>query len=76
MPAPLSIHQRRLVSIAGFAHIIADSVDVSFLIFLDQASVADYLWRFFAPTLLGNIVGGVTLVAVLNYGQVAGEVQA
>src|SRR4051812_39420841 len=56
-----------LVSIAGFAHIIAGSVDVSFLIFSDQASVADYLWRFFALTLLGNIVGGVTLVTVLNY---------
>ena len=65
-----------LVSVAGFAHVIAGSVDVSFLIFSHQASVADYLWRFFAPTLVGNVVGGVTLVAVLNYGQVAGEVQA
>jgi hypothetical protein len=25
----------------------------------------------FAPTLLGNVMGGVALVAVLNYGQVA-----
>ena len=65
-----------LVSVAGFAHIIAGSVDVSFLIFSDQASISDYLWRFFAPTLVGNVVGDVTLVAALNYGQVAGEVQA
>jgi formate/nitrite transporter FocA (FNT family) len=28
---------------------------------------------FFLPTLLGNIVGGTTLVALLNYGQVAAE---
>lgn len=59
-----------LVSIAGFAHIIAGSVEVSFLVFSDQASVADYLWRFFFATLLGNVLGGVTLVAALNYGQV------
>ena len=65
-----------LVSVAGFAHVVAGSVDASFLVFSDQASIGDYLWRFFAPTLLGNSVGGVTLVAVLNYGQVASEVQA
>ena len=64
-----------LVSVAGFAHIIAGSVDASFLVLSDQASAADYLWRFFAPTLLGNIIGGVSLVAALNYGQVASEVQ-
>lgn len=65
-----------LVSVAGFAHIVAGSVDASFLVLSNQASTTDYLWRFFTPTLLGNVVGGVTLVAVLNYGQVASEVQA
>jgi len=65
-----------LVSVAGFAHIVAGSVDASFLVLSNQASATDYLWRFFTPTLLGNVVGGVTLVAVLNYGQVASEVQA
>ncbi len=64
-----------LISVAGFAHIIAGSVDASFLVVSHQASATDYLWRFFTPTLLGNVVGGVALVAVLNYGQVAGEVQ-
>lgn len=65
-----------LISLAGFAHVVAGSVDASFLVLSSQASVADYLWRFFTPTLLGNIVGGTALVAVLNYGQVASEVQA
>jgi formate/nitrite transporter FocA (FNT family) len=65
-----------LVSLAGFAHIVAGSVDASFLVLSNQASATDYLWRFFTPTLLGNVLGGVTLVAVLNYGQVASEVQA
>src|ERR1700712_647669 len=65
-----------LVSVAGFAHVVAGSVDVSFLVLTGQADTVDYLWRFFIPTLLGNIVGGVTLVAALNYGQVASEVKS
>jgi len=65
-----------LVSVAGFAHVVAGSVDASFLVLSNQASAADYLWGFFTPTLLGNVIGGVTLVAALNYGQVASEVQA
>ncbi len=64
-----------LVSAAGFAHIVAGSVDASFLVLTGEADVGDYLGRFFAPTLLGNIGGGgVILVAALNYGQVASEV--
>ncbi|MGI4797559.1 MAG: formate/nitrite transporter family protein [Janthinobacterium lividum] len=65
-----------LISVAGFAHIVAGSVDASFLVLSSQASIADYLWRFFTPTLLGNLIGGVVLVAVLNYGQVVSEVEA
>jgi formate/nitrite transporter FocA (FNT family) len=65
-----------LVSVAGFAHIVAGSVDASYLVLSNQAGAVDYLWHFFTPTLLGNAVGGVTLVAILNSGQVASEVQA
>lgn len=64
-----------LIALAGFAHVIAGSVDASFLVWTGQASAGDYLWRFFVPTLLGNILGGTTLVAVLNYGQVASELE-
>jgi formate-nitrite transporter family protein len=40
-----------------------------------QATWADYVLRFFAPTLIGNVLGGVTLVAALNFGQVVPELQ-
>ena len=65
-----------LIAVGGFSHVIAGSVDASFLVWSHQASVVDYLWRFLLPTLIGNVVGGTTLVAVLNYGQVASEVGA
>lgn len=32
-----------------------------------------YLWGFLAPALLGNIVGGVSLVAALNHGAAGRE---
>ncbi len=64
-----------VVAIAGLAHIVAGSVDSAYLVWTGAATVSDYVWRFFLPTLLGNVLGGVTLVAVLNYGQVAPEIQ-
>jgi formate/nitrite transporter FocA (FNT family) len=65
-----------IVGLCGFAHIIAGSVECAFLVEMGQASLSDFFLRFFAPTLLGNIVGGVALVAALNYGQVAPEIEA
>jgi formate-nitrite transporter family protein len=64
-----------VVALGGFAHIVAGSVDAFYLVETGEAGWHDYLWRFFLPTFLGNVVGGVTLVAVLNYGQVAPELE-
>jgi formate/nitrite transporter FocA (FNT family) len=63
-----------IVGLCGFAHIIAGSVECAFLVETGQATLSDFVVRFFAPTLLGNIVGGCALVTALNYGQVAPEV--
>lgn len=64
-----------LVALCGLAHIVAGSVEAFYLVVTGDASIGDYLQRFFLPTFLGNTFGGVTLVAVLNYGQVAPEVE-
>jgi formate-nitrite transporter family protein len=65
-----------IVGIAGLTHIIAGSVEAAYLVHAGAASLSDYVWRFFIPTLIGNTIGGVALVAVLNYGQVAPELQS
>ena len=65
-----------IVGVAGLAHIIAGSVDAAYLVHTGRAALGDYVWRFFVPTLIGNMTGGVALVAVLNYGQVAPELRA
>ncbi len=64
-----------IVGLCGFTHIIAGSVECAFLVEFGQATWGDFFSRFFEPTLLGNIVGGVALVAALNYGQVAREIE-
>lgn len=64
-----------VVALGHFSHIIAGSVDSAYLAFSGAAGWDDFVIRFFLPTLLGNIAGGVALVAVLNYGQVAPEVE-
>lgn len=60
-----------LVALGGLAHIIAGSVDVLYLVNTGAVSWLTYLFGFMLPTLLGNIIGGVSLVGALNYAQVA-----
>lgn len=64
-----------LVSMCGLAHIVAGSVDAFYLVAIGEIGFATYLWGFFVPTLIGNVLGGVTLVSVLNFGQVAPDIE-
>jgi formate-nitrite transporter family protein len=65
-----------VVGLSGFAHIIAGSVECAFLVQIGEATFYEFVIGFFVPTLLGNVLGGVTLVAALNYGQVVPEIEA
>ena len=67
---PVIVILTYLVSLAGLTHIIAGSVDVLYLVMLGQRSWFAYLGGYMAPTLLGNILGGVALVSALNHAQV------
>lgn len=62
-----------IVALGGFAHIIAGSCEVFYAVLSGEASLFDYATRFFAPVLLGNIVGGSALVALINHAQVRDE---
>ncbi len=62
-----------LVALGGFAHIIAGSVDVMYLANIGAVSWLTYFVGFMLPTLIGNCIGGVSLVAALNFAQVASE---
>jgi formate/nitrite transporter FocA (FNT family) len=63
-----------VVAIGQFTHIIAGAVEVFALAFSGEKPWFDVLIKYIVPTLIGNIIGGVTLVAALNHAQVvAGE---
>jgi formate/nitrite transporter FocA (FNT family) len=63
-----------LIAAGGFTHIVAGSMEVFMLtwngVIGAQAAVVDFM----IPVLLGNIVGGTALFAVLAYAQVMKEI--
>ncbi len=62
-----------LVRLGGFAHIIAGSTEVLYLTVTGQLGWGAYLADYFTPTLVGNTLGGVALVALVNHGQVTSD---
>ncbi|ELZ84789.1 formate/nitrite transporter [Haloferax elongans ATCC BAA-1513] len=53
----------------GLYHIVVSSADVFYLVFTGNIALATGLWEFAVPVLLGNTIGGVFLVTLINYGQ-------
>lgn len=62
-----------LIGLGDLSHIIAGSVSGFYGLLAQQVTTAAFLGKFFIPTLLGNIVGGVALVAAVNYAQISYE---
>ena len=62
-----------LIGLGEFSHIIAGSVDGFYGVLAQQVTVWGFSFKFFLPTLLGNIIGGVALVAAVNYAQISYE---
>jgi formate/nitrite transporter FocA (FNT family) len=56
-----------------FRHSIAGSVEAFYRVATGTAGWGDALGGFVVPALLGNAIGGVLLVALFNYAQVAEE---
>jgi len=63
-----------LVALGGFTHIVAGSVETFMLLLNGHAGIGWALFDFAVPTLLGNIIGGTALFAVIAYAQVMKEI--
>jgi formate/nitrite transporter FocA (FNT family) len=61
------------IAALGFRHSIAGAVEAFYLAAVGEASLGRMVGEFVIPAVLGNAVGGVLLVALLNYAQVAPE---
>ncbi len=62
-----------LIAAAGFMHIVAGSVEAFFLVLNGQLGILRMATDFFIPVLLGNIIGGTALFALIAYAQVMKE---
>jgi formate/nitrite transporter FocA (FNT family) len=58
-----------LIGVGGFAHVIAGASEVFYAAVRGEASWAEALLGYITPALIGNVLGGVTLVAALNHAQ-------
>ncbi len=59
-----------VVGLGGFNHIIAGSVKTFYLVLTGNLAWLEFFGNFWVPTLLGNVIGGVGLVAAVNHAQV------
>jgi len=63
-----------LIAIAEFSHVIAGSVEGSLAAMHGAIGWGYYLIGFLVPALVGNSIGGVVFVALLNHAQVKAEI--
>jgi formate/nitrite transporter FocA (FNT family) len=63
-----------LIAAAGFMHIVAGSVEGFFLVLNGHLGLPSMILDFFIPVLIGNVIGGTALFALIAYAQVMKEI--
>jgi len=64
-----------LVAFARLSHVIAGSAEAAYGVLTARADIGGYVMKFLVPTLIGNTLGGVALVAMLNHAPVSADVE-
>lgn len=62
-----------LIALFHLAHVVAGSVEAFALVFSGEMTLAQAVFGFHLPALIGNILGGSALFALISYGQVVDE---
>ena len=65
----LVVFMTYLIGLGGFAHVIAGATEVFYAGIRGLEGWDAILFRYLLPTLVGNVFGGVTIVAALNHAQ-------
>ncbi len=64
------------VAMAKLSHVIAGSTEAAYAVLTGAGDLRQYLVAFLIPTLIGNTIGGVSLVGLLNHAPVSEEATA
>ena len=62
-----------LMALGDFTHIVVGSAEVSYLVFAGELPWKDFWLIFAGPTLVGNIVGGSFIFALISHAQIRSE---
>jgi formate-nitrite transporter family protein len=63
-----------LIAVADFSHVIAGAAETAFAAMQGAITWDRFLIGFLLPALIGNSIGGVVFVALLNHAQVKEEI--
>ena len=63
-----------LIAVGGFTHIVAGSMEAYLLVIAGEWSVWMLIGAFMVPVLIGNMIGGTALFALIAYAQVMEEI--
>ena len=63
-----------LIAVGGFTHIVAGSMEAYLLVLAGDWAWWQMLSQFLLPVLIGNMIGGTALFALLSYAQVMEEI--
>ncbi|WP_250466782.1 MULTISPECIES: formate/nitrite transporter family protein [unclassified Caballeronia] len=63
------------VAVSKLTHVIAGSVEAAYAVMIGAASIGDYFLVFMIPTVIGNMLGGISLVAIVNHAAIAPEIE-
>jgi len=58
-----------LVGLGSLSHVIAGSVETLYLVAAGDQSLLQYIGGYLVPSLVGNVIGGVSLVAAIAHAQ-------
>jgi formate/nitrite transporter FocA (FNT family) len=64
-----------LIAIGGFSHVVAGSAEAWLLVLAGETSLWKAVGSLIFPALIGNVIGGTGLFAVVAHGQVRDEIK-
>ncbi|MDI1295982.1 MAG: formate/nitrite transporter family protein [bacterium] len=65
-----------VIALGGFSHVVTGSSQAGFLWMSGRMSMVEMVGNFMVPALIGNIIGGTGLFAVLAHGQMRSDMGA
>lgn len=64
-----------LVGLGDLAHIVVGSVEIFYLVFNGNIPWQEFIWPFALPTLVGNIIGGTFIFALISHAQIRNDMR-